>query len=109
MALNSVRAEHHGYAGPDTVVTPAAGEPGTGGAAGFGNVGISAGYGAFPQTIVPGQVIEFDPATTAGAALQTAIGAGNLRAYVQGTDDVGHAALSNLWKCCCTGRRICRA
>jgi len=31
----------------------------------------------------------------AGAALQSAIGAGNLRAYVQGQDDVGHAALSN--------------
>jgi hypothetical protein len=55
------------------IITPTAGEPGTGGAAGYGNVGISAGYGAFPQTIVAGQVIEFDPATTAGAALQAAI------------------------------------
>ena len=27
--------------------------------------------------------------------LYTAIGAGNLRAYVQGTDDVGHAGLAN--------------
>jgi hypothetical protein len=77
------------------IATPTAGEPGTGGAAGYGNVGISAGYGAFPQTIVAGQVIEFDPATTAGAAFQAAIGAGNLRPYVQGQDDVGHAALSN--------------
>jgi len=48
-----------------------------------------------PQTIVPGQVIEFDPATTAGAALQSAIGAGNLRADVPGQDDRGGAALSN--------------
>jgi hypothetical protein len=47
-----------------------------------------------PQTFVHGQVIMFDPAT-AGAALQSAIGAGNLRAYVQGQDDVGHAALAN--------------
>jgi len=36
-----------------------------------------------------------DTATTAGAALQAAIGAGNLRTYVQGTDDVGHSGLSN--------------
>ena len=75
-----------------TPATVVAGEPGTGGAAGHGTTGISAGYGAFPQTIVAGQVIEFDPATTAGAALQAAIGAGNLRAYVQGQDDAGHAA-----------------
>jgi hypothetical protein len=46
-------------------------------------------------TFVPGQVIEFDPATTAGLALQSAIGAGNLRAYVPGQDDRGGAALSN--------------
>lgn len=77
------------------ITTPTAGEPGTGGAAGYGNVGISAGYGAFPQTSVAGQVIEFDPATTAGAALQSAIGAGNLRPYVSGQDDVGHAGLAN--------------
>lgn len=28
--------------------------------------------------------------------LYAAIGSGNLRAYIQGTDDVGHAALANL-------------
>ena len=49
----------------------------------------------FPVTFQAGQVIELDPATTAGAALQAAIGVGNLRAYVQGTDDAGHAALAN--------------
>jgi hypothetical protein len=49
----------------------------------------------FPVTFAQGQVIEFDPATTAGAALQSAIGAGNLRPYVQGQDDRGGAALSN--------------
>ena len=37
-----------------TPATPTAGEPGTGGAAGFGNTGISAGYAAFPQTFQPG-------------------------------------------------------
>jgi hypothetical protein len=37
-----------------TPATATAGEPGTGGAAGFGNTGISAGYAAFPQTFQPG-------------------------------------------------------
>ena len=36
-------------------------------------------------------MIELDPA----GALYAAIGAGNLRAYVQGRDDRGGAALSN--------------
>jgi hypothetical protein len=35
--------------------------------------------------------IVLDPA----GALYAAIGAGNLRAWVQGTDDVSHAAISN--------------
>jgi hypothetical protein len=46
-------------------------------------------------TFTAGQAIEFDPATTAGAAPPSAIGAGNVRAYVPGQDDVGHAAVSN--------------
>ena len=71
--------------------TSTAGEPGTGGAAGFGNTGISAGYAAFPQTFQPGTAILLDPA----GALYAAIGAGNLRPYVQGQDDRGGAALSN--------------
>jgi hypothetical protein len=33
--------------------------------------------------------------TTGPRLLYQAISAGNLRAYVQGEDDVGHAALSN--------------
>lgn len=74
-----------------TITTPVAGEPSTGGAAGFGNTSTSAGIGYFPQTFLAGQVIVADPA----GALYTAIGASNLRAYVQGQDDVGHAALSN--------------
>jgi hypothetical protein len=58
------------------------------------NVGISAGYGVFPQTIAGGQVIGFDRAT-AGAMLQSAIGAGSLRPCVSGQDDVGHSGLAN--------------
>ena len=46
------------------------------------------------QTIAGGQVIEFDPAT-AGAALQSAIGAGNLLPCVSSQDDVGHSGLAN--------------
>lgn len=38
-----------------------------------------------------GHAIILDPAS----ALYTAIEAGNLRAYVPGQDDVGHAALAN--------------
>ena len=75
-----------------TITTPVvAGEPGTGGAAGHGNSSTSAGYGLWPHTFIEGTAIVLDPA----GPLFTAIGAGNLRAYTQGTDDVGHAALSN--------------
>ena len=35
------------------------------------------------------------PFVTGPQQLCQAIGAGNLRAYVQGQDDVGHAALAN--------------
>lgn len=75
-----------------TITTPiVAGEPGTGGAAGYGNTSTSAGFGLYPQTFIQGTTIVLDPA----GPLFTAIGAGNLRAYTQGTDDVGHAALAN--------------
>ena len=73
--------------------TVAAGEPGTGGAAGFGTAGISAGYGAFPQTFVLGTPIMLDSAFPLYTYLN---GQGALRPYVQGTDDVSHAAISNL-------------
>ena len=75
-----------------TPATPTAGEPGTGGAAGFGNTGISAGYAAFPQSFQPGMPIVLESASSLYAALN---GAGALRPYVQGTDDVSHAAISN--------------
>jgi hypothetical protein len=83
---------------PDTLATPVAGEPGTGGAAGFGNSATvspaTAGkYGLWPQTFLAGTVIMLDPAPANG--LYAAIGAGNLRTYVQGQDDAGHAALAN--------------
>jgi hypothetical protein len=73
-----------------------AGEPGTGGAAGYGNTAVTPGtpsgsYANVPLTFLEGTAIVLDPA----GALYAAIGSGNLRAYTQGTDDVGHAALSN--------------
>jgi hypothetical protein len=75
-----------------TAATPTAGEPATGGAAGWGNAATAAGQGGglWPQTFLEGTTILLDPA----GATYAAIGAGNLRAYVQGMDDVGHAALS---------------
>ncbi len=56
-----------------TAATPVAGEPATGGAAGYGS--ISAGAVLWPQTFLAGTTIVLDPA----GALYTAIGAGNLR------------------------------
>ena len=75
-----------------TPATVTAGEPGTGGAAGFGCVGISAGYAAFPQSFQPGAPIVLDSASPLYTYLN---GQGGVRAYVQGTDDVSHAAISN--------------
>jgi hypothetical protein len=60
---------------PGTPTTVVAGEPGTGGASGFGNASTSAGYDVKPVTFVKGQKIMLDP--TGG--LFTAIGGGNLR------------------------------
>jgi hypothetical protein len=76
-----------------TAATVTAGEPGTGGAAGFGSTGTSAGYGAFPQSFQAGTPIVLDSASPLYTYLN---GQGALRLYVQGTDDVSHAAISNL-------------
>jgi hypothetical protein len=46
----------------------------------------------WPTTFLQGTAILLDPA----GKLYAAIGAGNLRAWVQGQDDAGHAALANL-------------
>lgn len=83
---------------PDVAATVVAGEPATGGAAGFGNAAApspaTAGrYGLWPQTFIIGQVIVLDPVPANG--LYAAIGAASLRPYVQGQDDRGGAALSN--------------
>jgi hypothetical protein len=46
-----------------TPATVTAGEPGSADAAGYGSVPISAGYGAFPQSIQPGTPIILDSAS----------------------------------------------
>lgn len=62
---------------------------------GFGTGSYAQGAGEYGSaastTWVKGTVIEADPA----GALFTAIGSGNLAAYRDGTDAVGHAAVSN--------------
>lgn len=88
---------------PDTIATLVAGEPGTGGAAGFGNFGTlaaptAAKFGWLAATYQEGVVVYADSAagvTTGAQLLYQAIGAGNLRAFVDGQDNVGHAALGN--------------
>jgi hypothetical protein len=75
-----------------TPATATAGEPGTGGAAGYGTGDVSAGYSLYPQTFLPGTALWLDSAGPLYAVLN---GASVLRAFVDGQDDVGHAALSN--------------
>jgi hypothetical protein len=69
-----------------------AGEPSSGGEAGYGSDEVvTGGEGYFTVVLLKNTVIMLDPA----GAVFTDIGSGNLRAYVQGQDDVGHAGLSN--------------
>lgn len=60
-------------------------------AGGQGNTVSWSGTGGLAPTLRRGQVLMLDPA----GALYTAIGAGNLRPWVDGQDTVGHAGLSN--------------
>lgn len=96
MALNRYVLTSTVTLSPDTVATVTAGEPGTGGAAGFGSSASvsppTAGkFGIWPLVLLASTPVYLDPA----GALYAAIGAGNLRAWIDGTDDNGHQALSN--------------
>jgi hypothetical protein len=73
-----------------TPATITAGEPETGGAAGYGSAATTGGP-LWPMTYLVGTAIILDPA----GPLYAAIGAANLRAFTDGTDNVGHACLSN--------------
>jgi hypothetical protein len=77
-----------------TPATVTAGELGTGGAAGYGKSGTSAGYSVFPEVFTEGTAIELDSAGAVYAAI-TAVNANALRAWVPGQDDVSDAAISN--------------
>jgi hypothetical protein len=77
---------------PDVAATVTAGQPGTGGAAGFGNASVTAaGLTYFPQTFLAGTAIVPDPA----GPLYALIGAGNLVTWTDGTSSVGHACPGN--------------
>jgi len=81
---------------PDVQAGAASATPlGVGSPANFGTGGRAGWSGPGPVTFKRNQVLMIDTATTAGAALQAAIGAGNLRAFVPGQDDRGGAGLSN--------------
>jgi hypothetical protein len=74
MAVNTYVVNTTTTIAAGTAATVVAGEPGTGGAAGFGNAATSAGYDVKPLTFYRGQLIKLDPT----GPLYTAIGAGNL-------------------------------
>jgi hypothetical protein len=87
---------------PDTAATVTPGEPGTGGAAGYGNSATvspctSGKYGWLPLVFHTGDVVVADSSagSTGPQLLYQAIGSGNLRAYVPGQDDRGPGGLSN--------------
>jgi len=79
-----------------STVTVAAGTV-TGGSNGTATTAGTSWSEEWPVTFVKGQVIYADSAagSTGPQLLYQAIGAGNLRAYVQGQDDVGHYGLAN--------------
>jgi hypothetical protein len=73
-----------------TAAAPVAGEPATGGVAGYGNAATTGGP-LWPTVYRAGTPLLLDPA----GSLYAAIGAGNLRAFTDGTDTAGHGALAN--------------
>ena len=89
---------------PDVVAVVVPGDPGSGGAAGYGNSATlvpaapSEGtFGLWGMTILAGTAIYADSTAgfTAPQLLYQAIGSGKLMAFRDGTDNVGHASLSN--------------
>ena len=71
-----------------TLATPVAGEPDSGGAAGYGNAATTGGP-LYPQTFTAGTVLVLDPASALYAVMSA-----SLRPYAD-TVAVGHTALSN--------------
>lgn len=84
MALSRFVVTQNVTLSSDTLATVTAGEPGTGGAAGYGNTGTvapgtSGKYGYFGETITAGTVVYADSSagTTGPQLLYQAIGSGN--------------------------------
>jgi hypothetical protein len=74
-----------------TLAAPVAGEPSTGGVAGYGSSATTGGP-LFATTFLKGTPLILDT----GSALYGALnGAGALRAFTDGQDTVGHAAIGN--------------
>jgi len=73
-----------------TLAIPTPGESSTGGAAGYGSSATTGGP-LFASTFLAGTPLILDT----GSALYAAIGAGNLRAFTDGTDTTGREGLSN--------------
>ena len=97
MALNRYVLTSTVTLSPDTAATVTAGEPGTGGAAGFGSSAsvspaTATKFGLWPLVFLVSTPVYLDPA---GALYSALGGAANLRTWIDGTDNVSHAALSN--------------
>jgi hypothetical protein len=91
MAVNKYVVTADTTVAAGTAATVTAGEPQTGSPAGPGNAAVTSGQ-LFSTTFIKGTPLILDT----GSALYVALsGAGALRAWVPGTDDVGHAALAN--------------
>jgi hypothetical protein len=75
-----------------TAAAPVAGEPATGGAAGYGSAATTGGP-LWATAYARGQVIVLDPAGSLYAAIIAA--GGTLRAFTDGTDAAGRPGISN--------------
>ena len=91
MALNKYTLTSTVTIPAGTITMPVAGEPATGGSAGFGNASISSGPALFPTMFVAGQVVVLDPA----GPLYAAIGAGNLKPFTAAQETGGSLGVSN--------------
>jgi hypothetical protein len=74
-----------------TPATVTAGDPQTGGAAGYGSAAVTSGQ-LWPVMFLVGTPIILDTASAFYASLN---GAGALRPFVDGQDTVSHQAISN--------------
>jgi hypothetical protein len=74
-----------------TLAAPTVGDPATSGQAGYGSSATTGGQ-LWATTFLAGTPVVLD---TSSALYVSLNGAGALRPYQQGTDDVSHAAISN--------------